>query len=150
MISAAQIIEFFNMEPIPSEGGYFSVSHRDGDTSSAIMFLVTKDSFSRMHKLPADEVYHFYIGDPVEQLQLFADGTGRVVRLGHNILNGDFIQYTAPADCWQGTRLADGGEWALLGTTMAPAWNDSFYTDGVLEELLRGWPDFEAEILKRT
>lgn len=165
-MTAEQIIEFYGMRPIPLEGGYLKENiyidipiarealparYPNGRLiSNTILFLVTKDSFSRMHHLPTDEVYHFYMGDPVEQLQLLPDGTGRVVRLGHDILGGDVLQHNAPADCWHGTRLVDGGEWALMGTTMAPAWDETDYSDGVREDLIARWPEFEAEIIRRT
>ena len=32
---------------------------------TAIYFLLTAESFSAMHKLASDEIYHFYVGDPV-------------------------------------------------------------------------------------
>lgn len=149
-MTSVQIIEYYNMKPLPKEGGYFCEGQRNGCISSTILYLITKDSFSRMHKLPKEEVYHFYMGDPVEQLQLLPDGTGKVIRLGQDILCGEYIQYSAPADCWHGTRLADGGEWALMGATLAPAWDDSDYTDGAREELILRWPGFEKEILRRT
>ena len=165
-MNAEQIIEHYGMRPIPLEGGYLREMHyfnipiakealpakypNGRLISNTILFLVTKDSFSRMHRLPTDEVYHFYMGDPVEQLQLLPDGTGRIIRLGHDILNGDSLQYAAPAGCWHGTRLVDGGEWALMGTTMAPAWDESDYIDVVREDLIQQWPEFEAAIIIRT
>ena len=138
------------MRPLPKEGGFFCEGQRNGNISSTILFLITKDSFSRMHMLPKEEVYHFYMGDTVEQLQLLPDGAGKIVRLGHDIFNGDLPQLTVPAGCWQGTCLTDGGEWALMGTTMAPAWDDSDYTDGIRKDLILRWPEFENEIQKRT
>lgn len=103
-----------------------------------------------MHQLPTDEVYHFYLGDPVEQLQLLPDGTGKIIRYGHDILAGEKVQDVVPADAWHGTRLVEGGEWALMGTTMAPAWDDSDYTDGVRKYLTDKWSEFESEIKERT
>ena len=45
---------------------------------TAIYFLLTPDTFSAMHRLASDEVYHFYLGDPVELLCLREDGSGEV------------------------------------------------------------------------
>ena len=39
--------------------------------------------------LPTEEIFHFYLGDPVEMLQLSADGSGRVIRMGQDILHGE-------------------------------------------------------------
>jgi predicted cupin superfamily sugar epimerase len=47
-------------------------------------------------------------------------GDVRGVRPGHDIAAGERVQHVIPAGWWQGTQLAPGGQWALLGTTMAP------------------------------
>ena len=47
-------------------------------------------------------------------------GELREVRLGHDLAGGEVVQHVVPAGWWQGTKLAPGGSWALLGTTMAP------------------------------
>ena len=103
-----------------------------------------------MHRLPTDEIYHFYMGDPVDQLQLLKDGSGRIVRLGQDFLKGEKLQSVTPAHCWHGSRLVPGGEFALMGTTMAPAYTDSDYEDGVREELINLYPAFKDEIIART
>lgn len=83
-----------------------------------------------MHRLPTEEIFHFYLGDPVEMLQLSADGSGRVIRMGQDILHGEEVQITVPRNTWQGTRLVPGGKWALLGTSMAPGFLPQDYEDG--------------------
>ena len=52
------------------------------------VYLLTPDAFSEMHRLRSDEVFHFYLGDPMEMLQLRPDGTGEVVMLGTDIVGG--------------------------------------------------------------
>lgn len=165
-MTAEEIIKRFDMVPLLPEGGYIRQTFLSGTNIGAsalpehygrdklfystILFLVTKNTFSRMHTLPTDEVYHFYSGDPVSQLQLAPDGTGKLITLGNDILRGEELQALVPAHYWQGTRLLPGGEWALLGTTMAPAYDDADYTDGVREELIKKYPRFENEIIERT
>lgn len=165
MLTAKQIIEILDMEPLVPEGGFIKtldfsgfiikkenlpkIYSSDKPICSTILYLITKDTFSRMHRLPTDEIYHFYMGDPVEQLQLFENGNGRIIRLGQDIANGELVQSIAPANCWQGSRLAEGGEYALMGTTMAPAYTDDDYMDGVKEYLVEKYPMFEREIIER-
>jgi hypothetical protein len=50
---------------------------------SAIVALVTDDpsTFSDMHRLPTDEIWHFYRGDPIELLLLHRDGRDELVVL---------------------------------------------------------------------
>jgi predicted cupin superfamily sugar epimerase len=33
-----------------------------------------------MHRLPTDELWHFYLRDPIELLLLCSDGSGELVR----------------------------------------------------------------------
>jgi predicted cupin superfamily sugar epimerase len=148
------------------EGGFIQLGHfsditlpkealpsrytTDKRISGSILYLITEKSYSRMHFLPTDEIYHFYLGDAVEQLQLWEDGSGHLVRLGQDIVNGDLLQSVAPANCWHGTRLIPGGKFALMGTTMSPAFTEDDYIDGVQKDLINRYPDFAEEIIKRT
>ena len=111
--------------------------------ATAIVYLLSADpgSFSAIHRLPADEIYHFYLGDPVELLLLKQDGTSEIVTLGHDVLNGQQIQFAVPAGAWQGSRLVPGGDFALMGTTMAPGFIDEDYLPGERESLARQYPD---------
>jgi predicted cupin superfamily sugar epimerase len=59
-----------------------------------------------MHVLSSDELFHFYLGDPVEMLQLWPDGRSEVVVLGPDLAAGQHVQLLVPAGVWQGTRLS--------------------------------------------
>ena len=78
MVTAEQVIKKLGLEPLPGEGGYFVQTHKDRQqitlpdhpnnprsASTAIYYLVTPESFSALHRLTQDEVFHFYGGDPV-------------------------------------------------------------------------------------
>jgi len=126
-LSAEDIIDEFGLEPLPGEGGYFrqtwvSPASATGidPVGTAIFYLVTPDSWSALHRLTDDEVFHFYLGDPCVMVMAWAPGEVREVRLGELLRFGERVQHVVPAGWWQGTQLAPGGEWALLGTTMAP------------------------------
>ncbi len=41
-----------------------------------------------MHVLASDEIFHFYLGDPVEMLQLYPDGRSAVFTLGPDLAAG--------------------------------------------------------------
>src|SRR6185436_19618827 len=58
--SAARLIELLRLEPLPVEGGHFRQTWRP-DAGTAIYYLLTDDpdSFSALHRLPTDEIYHF-------------------------------------------------------------------------------------------
>ena len=147
MLTPDEIIRTLELKPLPIEGGFYRQTYRSheqlGDgraLATAIYYLLTPDTRSTIHRLKGDEVYHFYLGDAVEMILLYEDGSSELVELGPNILEGQKLQYVVPAGVWQGARLIKGGRWALLGTTMAPGfdWND--YEQGERERLIRLYP----------
>src|SRR3954469_16183139 len=106
------------------------------EDSTAIYFLLTPETFSAMHRLPTDEVLHFYMGDPVEMFQITADGRGTMIIMGHALKGGQVPQLLIPGNHWQGARLAPGGMWALLGTTVAPGFEFADYEHGSRDALV--------------
>ena len=159
--AAAEIIARLNLSPHPKEGGWFRETYRSRETipagtlqgrgaarsaSTAIYYLLTPDTVSAMHRLATDEVFHFYAGDPVEQLRLFPDGSGAVTILGNELAAGMEPQSVVPAGVWQGARLVHGGRYALLGCTVAPGFDYADYEHGARAPLVAGHPGFAALI----
>lgn len=166
MLTAQQLIDLLNLAPLPIEGGYFRQTYLSDDVitqaclppryaedkpiSSLIYFLLHDENFSCMHRLPTDEVYHFYLGDPVEMLLLYPGGKSEIVILGSDISAVQRVQFVAPRGVWQGSHLqaADPhGKFALGGTTMAPAYSDSDFELGKREELIREFPE-RADLIR--
>jgi len=114
--------------------------------STAIYYLLTSETFSSIHLLPTDEIFHFYAGDPVEMLQLFEDGTGKIIKIGNDIEKGYLPQIVVPRNTWQGTRLIPGGAYALFGTTMAPGFEFEDFVCHDKEVLLKKYPQFTEMI----
>ena len=147
MPTAAQIIERLKLVSLTIEGGYFRETYRselgvpsgalpndyggDRNVSTAIYYLLTPDTFSAIHIIKSDEVFHFYAGDPVEMLQIWPDGTARVVIISNDLGGGHEPQLVVPAGVWQGCRLVRGGQWALMGCTVAPGFD---YADFALAD----------------
>jgi predicted cupin superfamily sugar epimerase len=166
MITPEQIISLLGLKPHPAEGGYFAEIYRSderiprsalpiryaGDRSfgTAIYYLLTPATLSAMHRLRTDEVFHFYLGDPVEMLHLRPDGSGCEVRLGADLPGGMRPQVVVPKGVWQGARLAAGGAFALLGTTVAPGFEWEDFEIGDREALVREYPEFRERILELT
>ena len=145
-VEADQLIARLGLKPLPIEGGWFAETYRS-EFSTAIYYLLTPDAVSRMHRLRSDEVYHFYAGDPVEMLLLLADGTSEVLTLGGDIEAGQSPQVVVPRGVWQGCRLAEGGKWALMGTTVAPAFDFEHFEPADRDDLMRRYPD-RAEMIR--
>jgi predicted cupin superfamily sugar epimerase len=154
MPTAQQLIAALNLKPLEPEGGFFRETYRCADQhagrslGTAIYYLLTPETFSEMHRLKADEVYHFYLGDLVDMLQLEPDGRGRIVRLGPNVLAGQLPQCLVPRGVWQGSRLAPGGAFALMGTTVTPGFEFADYEGGKYEALAEQYPAF-SEVIRR-
>ena len=169
-LTAEDVIRILGLGPLADEGGYFRENYRSGlrlpaamlppdpgsdrrraagdrTASTAIYYLVTPDTFSALHRLSSDEVFHFYFGDPVEMLQLRPNGTSDTFRIGPDIANGMTPQVLVPAGVWQGTHLVDGGKLALLGTTMSPGFDPRDYERGDRAELLRDYPA-QADLIR--
>lgn len=166
MNRADEIVSLLKLKPLPEEGGYFVETYRSEERvpdealparyrgtrvfATAMYYLLTPDTFSALHRLPTDEIYHFYAGDPVEMLQLDPGGTGRTLVLGSEIWNGMQPQATVPRGAWQGSRLLPGGTFALMGTTMAPGFERADYENGTREALLKAYPSYRDVILALT
>jgi len=93
-----------------------------------------------MHVLDSDEVFHFYLGDPVEMLQLYKDGRSATFTLGNDLSAGQHVQLVVPAGVWQGTRLIGDGKVALLGCTVTPGFDFADYRSGTYAELAENGP----------
>jgi hypothetical protein len=101
-----------------------------------------------MHVLASDEMFHFYLGDPVEMLQLYPDGRSALFTLGPNLMAGEHVQLVVPAGVWQGTRLKGEGKLALLGCTVTPGFDFADYRTGSYAVLSAQWPA-EAERIRQ-
>lgn len=141
MLTAKQVQELFKLQPLQPEGGYFAETYRS-PLSTAIYYMLTPDTFSAMHRLKGDETYHFYLGDPVEMLMLKPDGSAEALLLGQNVTAGMRVQHTVPGGTWQGSRLAPGGKFALMGTTMAPGFDPKDYEAGQRDPLGAQYPAY--------
>ena len=137
-MTADEVKELLGLAPHPKEGGYFVRTYeaaeaisadafKDGRydgarrTGTAIYYLLEPGMFSEMHRLKSDEVFHLYMGDAVEMLQLRPNGSGCVVILGTDLLAG---RATAggggSVGCGRGRGCARGGGWALMGVLGEP------------------------------
>jgi uncharacterized protein len=156
-LSAEEVKKLLGLQPHPREGGWFVRTWESdemlaaacfGDaryegprrTSTAIYYLLEPGTFSEMHLLASDEVFHHYMGGAVEMLQLWPDGAWKRVVLGKDLRAGEQPQVVVPRGVWQGSRLVKAEGWALLGCVVAPGFEFEDYEDGGVEELVAGWP----------
>lgn len=166
-VTAEQIIQKLNLVPLPEEGGFYRETFRSNNgevaasafgipsegkrvASTAIYYLVTPDSFSAMHKVASDEVFHFYAGDPAEMIQIDEAGNLTKYTIGSDIMNGQVPQVIVRAGVWQGLRLKHGGKWALMGTTVAPGFEFEDFEIGEQSRMIKEFPEHESDIKQYT
>jgi predicted cupin superfamily sugar epimerase len=163
-MTADDIIKALNLIPHP-EGGYYRESYRSNlqlpadalpvhrsqrAASTAIYYLLTADTFSAMHRVASDELFHFYAGDAVEMLLLYPDGRGERTMIGSDLQVGQRPQICVPAGTWQGCRLIPGGAFALMGCTVAPGFDFADFTMASRADLLAEYADWQEPICALT
>ena len=157
-----EVIEKLNLQPHEMEGGYYRETYRSDDIINstdlpdryeqdksiftAIYFMLTPDTFSAMHRIPSDEMFHFYAGDPIEMLVLEEGKNGEIVNKGNDLLNS-VPQYVVTKGNWQGSRLKAGGKFALLGVTVTPGFDFSDFEIGNANDLIKKFPYYKDKIL---
>jgi hypothetical protein len=165
-MTAEKLKSLLNLVPLSIEGGYFAETYRSKEMISpdslhgryssarsvgtAIYYLLEPGTFSEIHRVASDEIFHFYLGDPVEMLQLWPDGSGKQVLIGTDIESGMVPQVMVPHGVWQGARLVAGGEFALLGCTVSPGFEYADYESGSRQLLGAAYPEHRDMIWALT
>jgi len=165
-MTADEIIRCLDLKPHPKEGGYYVETYRSNEGihraalpdrytsvkafATAIYYLLTPDTFSALHRLRTDEIFHFYWGDPVTMLQLHPNGLFECITLGTDLEKGDRPQVVVPRGTWQGSLLNEGGKFALMGATVSPGFDFSDYEEGSRRWLTEQYPSQKELIEKLT
>ena len=163
--SADFLIDHLKLSPHP-EGGYFRQTYCDQtaiaqsalpsgfkgsrSASTAIYFLLRDDDFSAFHRIPSDELWHFYVGDPIEIIVLKHDGAVESIVLGPELADGQTFQAVVTGGQWFASRLLKGGDFALVGCTVAPGFHFDDFELAHRKDLLRSFPQHRALIEQLT
>lgn len=146
------LIDHYKFQPLPAEGTLFVSTYRSAGefengkphgTAMIGMYCDEPHSLSLFHRLTADEVWHFYGGDPLRLVLLYPDGSSRDV-----ILSSENVQTVIPAGVWQAGHMLEGGVYSLFGCTVAPGFTGDMFEGGTQKELLKLYPDRAADIQK--
>ncbi len=124
------LIRELGLMPHP-EGGYFRETYRaehcDAEGRSAstlIYFLLLRGQVSKLHRIDADEGWHLYLGGPLwihELDERAPDSAPTRTTLGTDVSRGERPQHVVRAGRWFGAELAPQAEFALVGCSVAPA-----------------------------
>lgn len=150
-----RIIDHYHFTPLPTEGTLFVSTYRSSTeletgkpfgTAMLGMYCNEPPSHSLFHRLPVDEIWHFYGGDPLRLILLFPDGSSRDVIMGNEPLKGQLVQFVIPAGVWQAGHVAAGGDYSLFGCTMAPGFTGDMFEGGTRDRLISQYPDRVVDI----
>ena len=164
-MTAQDVITQLGLSPLPEEGGYYKETHRDervipsgtfadleGErkASTCIYYLVTPEEFSGLHAVKSVEIFHFYAGDPVEMVQISESRELNKVILGPSLQDDHSLQVIVEKNIWQGTQLLPGGQWALMGCTVAPGFEFQDFSGGTFRDLSEKFPQHKELIRQYT
>jgi uncharacterized protein len=159
-LSVEQLCARYDLSPHP-EGGFYRETYRSAaslpgsvrSVSTAIYFLLPRGTYSRLHRIGSDEVWHFYGGGPLIIAEVSDDGVVRRTRLGPGATEHEVPQHVVPAGSWFGAYPADESEYCFVGCTVAPGFSfDDFELArrAPLAEHFRHLPEAVAVIERLT
>ncbi|KAB8040819.1 hypothetical protein GCL60_02505 [Silvanigrella paludirubra] len=144
------LIKHFNLEPHP-EGGYFKESYRaqsktqtpngERNVSTAIYFLIPNGKKSAFHRIASDEVWHFYLGVPLNIFEISPYGTLTKVVLGQDLKAGQKLQHVIPAGTWFGAIPENNSGYSFVGCTVAPGFDFEDFEMANRSKLIEMYPD---------
>lgn len=123
---------------------------------SVLYFMVTEEAQIALHRIRSDQMYHHYLGDPLEVLLLYPDGRSEVLTVGKDLEHGMRPQLIIPGGTFHISRLRNPSHpepkqgYALLGTTEWPGVDHSDVEFGNPEKLLELYPHARHEITEFT
>ena len=159
--SAEEIVRLLNLEPNATCGfvrvtflskeavakGGLPAPFADGrPLGSALYFLVTPEAPVRLHRIRNDQLYHYYLGDPLELFLLHGDGTPERVVVGPDLRNGQRVQLLIPGNTFHTARLLGNGQWFLGASTEWPGVIPADVEIGNPQELSARYPSVADDI----
>lgn len=164
-MTAKELIEKLDLQPHP-EGGFFKEMYRskgeinvDGlstefmgrrSFSTCIYFLLTSDTFSAFHKINQDEIWHFYMGSPIQLHTISPGGIHEEHIIGNDIKNLQQPQLVVPKEHWFAASVMDKNSYALVGCTVAPGFDFQDFVLGNRQALEAEFPEHISVIEKYT
>lgn len=141
----------YSLSPLGREGGFFTRVYSNegaGASLSHILYMITQQSFSSLHRLSKDELWHVYGGGTAVQYRFYPDGTKERILLGPACVEGAECFTVVPAGTWQATMIEGAAEYVLFGCSVVPEYTDEDYTHGDIEVLKDLFPE-DRELIER-
>jgi predicted cupin superfamily sugar epimerase len=115
---------------------------------TALYFMVTPEAPVKLHRIDNDQLYHYYLGDPIEVLLLRESGDSELVVVGPNVVGGEMVQLFIPGGTFHTARITGKKRWFLGGSTEWPGVvvRDRDVELGNAEQLAAKYPEAAADI----
>jgi uncharacterized protein len=113
---------------------------------SALYFLVTPEAPVRLHRIRNDQLYHYYLGDPLEVFLLHADGSSERVVVGPDLRGGERVQLLIPGNTFHTARVIGRRRWFLGGSTEWPGVIPADVELGDVDALAGKYPSVAADV----
>jgi uncharacterized protein len=117
---------------------------------TALIFMVTPEAPVKLHRIDNEQLYHYYLGDPIEVLLLRENGDSELVVVGPNIVGGHMLQLYIPGNTFHTARVTGKRRWFLGASTEWPGvvQRDRDVELGDIDRLAAKYPEAAVDIRK--
>lgn len=145
-LSSQEIIEMYNLSPLPEEGGMFTEIYRsafhmeDSDAkecATLIYYMLAGNQQSAWHSLTCDELWFYLGGAPLIQTIIAPDKTLSKRIIGPNTTDDEHVFSYIPAHYYQTAKKAteNKDDWSLVACLTVPAFDFEMFTPHTDEEI---------------
>ena len=138
-------VTFMSKERIAS-GGLPAPFAAGRPLGSALYFMVTPGAPVRLHRIRNDQLYHYYLGDPLEVLMLRVDGTTERVVVGPDLRGGQLVQVLIPGNTFHTARVIGRRRWFLGASTEWPGVEPVDVEIGNVDALVAKYPQVADDL----
>ena len=160
-LSAEEVCALLKLEPTPravSCASHLSATNElrpgglpapflDGrPAGSALYFMVTPDAPVRLHRIRNDQLYHRYLGDPIQVLMLHENGTSERVVVVPDLRASQCVQLLIPGNTFHTARVIGQRRWFLGASTEWLGVEKVDVEIGDVETLAAKYPDVADDL----
>jgi predicted cupin superfamily sugar epimerase len=142
--------ETFKSELMIAPGGLPAPFEDGRPLGTALYFMVTPEAPVKLHRIKNEQLYHYYLGDPIEVLLLRENGDSELLVVGPNIIGGHMLQLYIPGNTFHTARVTGKRRWFLGASTEWPGvvQRDRDVELGDADQLAAKYPEAAADIRK--
>ncbi len=120
MITAQEVVTALGLEPHRTCGLVAQSYVAEAIPGGVLYFLASPDRGIQLHRIAQDQVYHHYLGDPLEVLPVSANGVASRHRVGSDFAAGELPQLANAGSTFHTGRVVPAGDfrYAVLGTSV--------------------------------